>query len=237
MKTYKYSIYITFALLIFSFSAMISLNIIAIYNRIILEMFAGAVVTFIMSINEYNMEIYNNIILGVFTGAVATFIISITGYNIEKRRVIANIWNNCRKLNRDFYLLMLDYKELVNLEEVELISMIAQPDFNQKVREWENYYSSSFVTINMELDYIFKCSSKHKLVKNLQEDIARLSLVVDDFMNIYVNEKVGRQCIEIGITKFLLIIKKHDEDMLLDTIQKHLDELSKLLKEEKVVKS
>lgn len=222
MKTYKHSAYATLVLSIVSLFAIVAFNNYSIF--IPCEEIRNHITN--------NIIIYDSIIFGVFTSSFVSLIVAITGYNIEKRRLIVNIWNNCRKLYRDFNLLMFDSIDDENLHEEEFLLMVTQSEFNQKIREWENYYSLAFVITNMELSFIFECGKKYNLVKALQEDIGRLSLLIDWFMKLYLNRK--QQLIEVDVLKLISIINKQDGTKIIDTTQAHLDELKTLFKVVKV---
>jgi len=224
MKIYKYSLIDTFFITIVSCFLIICLN-------------NGSIVLFLEYIRnniETNINIYNSIIFGIFTSSIVSFIISIIGYNIEKNRLIKNIWINSKKLYRDFNLLIFNNIFSDDIQETEFVSIIIKSSFNQKVEEWNNYYLLSFVTTNNELDFIHKKSNLNKLVKYVQNDIAQLNIIVDSFMSIYVNEQVGKQVAIVDVEKLLHIIKKQDESLFIDTIQKHLDDLFKFFKPEQV---
>ncbi|MDO9493337.1 hypothetical protein [Acetobacterium sp.] len=224
MKIYKYSIAV--ALIITIVSCLIS---IALNNGTLAICFEQT-----KTLIESNIDSYNSILFGIFTSALLTFIMSIIGYNVEKNRLIRSIWINSKKLYQDFYLLI--FKNISNdsLEETDFVKIIAQTGFNEKVQEWNSFYLLSLVTANNELDFIFRRSDLAKMVKNIQKDIAQLSRIMESFMNIYVNEEVGAQCVRVDIEKLFRIIKKQDEGLFIDSIKKHLDDLFELFKAEVV---
>lgn len=220
MKTYKYSTYMTLALTLLSMMAIFAFD----------DVFPNVSIPRIRDHIIHNLDNYNAFLFGIFTGSLVSLIVAVVGYEMEKRKAIRDVWNHGRKLTIDFRLLLLDNIDYKNLTPDTLMDRAKQSDFNAQVREWEAYHNSEYVMSTMELDFMFKRGKTVELLDGLQENIAHLWLVVEGFMNAFLNDKLEKKYGEVDIENLLAVITETDENKALSTVQRHLDEIIKLLK-------
>jgi len=215
MKAYKYSIFVTLALTVFSVIAIFAFDDIFIYIP------NDQIKNFII----HNMDNFDSLFFGIFTGSLVSLIVASVGYSIEKRRLVADIWNSSRKLVIDFKLLLLDNIDFDHLTKDSLLDTIKQSEFNHKVREWKTYHSSPYSLNIMDLDFISNRSKIAQLMMDLQKNIAHLSLVVDGFMNAFLNDKLENTYGDVDIEKLFAVITSEDELKLVNTTEQYLDDI------------
>lgn len=215
MKTFKYSTIVTLILTVLSAIAIFAID------DVIPGMVSGLVKSHILE----NMDNYNAFLFGIFTGSLVSFIVAVVGYITERRRLIAEIWNNARKLTIDFRLLLLDNIEFKDLTHDKLYATIEKQDFNQQVREWLGYHSSPYMINVMQLDFLINRGKKAQMLKALQENIAILREVVDGFMNAFLNRQLTEKYGEVDIEQVFDVITNQDEKQVLKTVQSQLDEM------------
>ncbi|WP_286947937.1 hypothetical protein [Acetobacterium sp. UBA5834] len=215
MKTFKYSTIVTLILTVLSAIAIFAID------DVIPGMVSGGIKSHILE----NMDNYNAFLFGIFTGSLVSLIVAVVGYITERRRLIAEIWNNARKLTIDFRLLLLDNIEFKNLTHDKLYATIEEQDFNQQVRAWLGYYSSPYMINMMQLDFLINRGKKAQMLKALQENIAILRAVVDGFMNAFLNRQLTEKYGEVDIEQVFNVITNQDEKQVLKTVQSQLDEM------------
>lgn len=215
MKTFKYSTIVTMILTVLSAIAIFAID------DVIPGMLSGSIKSHILD----NMDNYNAFLFGIFTGSLVSLIVAVVGYVTERRRLIAEIWNNARKLTIDFRLLLLDNIEFNELTHDKLYTAIEAQDFNQQVRVWLGYYSSPYMINLMQLDFLISRGKKAQMLRALQENIAILREVVDGFMNAFLNRQLTEKYGEVNIEQLFNVITDQDEKQVLKTVQNQLDEI------------
>lgn len=219
MKTFKYSTIVTLILTVLSAFAIFAID------DVIPDMLSGPLKNHILN----NMDNYNAFLFGIFTGSLVSLIVAVVGYATERRRIIAEIWNNARKLTIDFRLLLLDNIEFSELTHDKLYEAIEQQAFNQQVRSWLSYHSSPYMLNIMELDFFFNRGKKADMINGLQENIAILREVVDGFMNGFLNKQLKDPYGDVDIEKLFMVITNQDEQQVLNAVQHQLNEIFKFL--------
>ncbi|KAF5088738.1 hypothetical protein DSECCO2_34260 [anaerobic digester metagenome] len=215
MKAFKYSTIVTLILTVFSAIAIFAID------DVIPGMVSDTMKRHILD----NMDNYNAFLFGIFTGSLVSLIVAIVGYVTERRRLIAEIWNNARKLTIDFRLLLLDNIEFAELTHEKLYATIEKQDFNQQVREWLGYHSSPYMINVMQLDFLINRGKKAAMLRALQENITILRAVVDGFMNAFLNRHLTEKYGDEDIDQLFDVITNQDEKQVLKTVQKLLDEI------------
>ncbi|MDP2844039.1 MAG: hypothetical protein Q8O06_10440, partial [Acetobacterium sp.] len=84
MKTFKYSTIVTLILTLLSAIAIFAID------DVVPNILNGPMKDHILD----NMDNYNAFLFGIFTGSLVSFIVAVVGYATERRRLIAEIWNN-----------------------------------------------------------------------------------------------------------------------------------------------
>lgn len=219
MKTFKYSTIVTLILTVLSAIAIFAID----------DVIPGMVGDPLKSHILNNMDNYNAFLFGIFTGSLVSLIVAVVGYATERRRIIAEIWNNARKLTIDFRLLLLDSIEFKELTHDKLYAAIEEQEFNQQVREWLGYHSSPYMINLMQLDFLINQGKTANMIKGLQEDIAILRAVVDGFMNAFLNKQLSDTYGDVDIENLFAVITNQDEKQVLNAVQKHLDEIFNFL--------
>ncbi|MBC3888552.1 hypothetical protein GH810_09555 [Acetobacterium paludosum] len=220
MKAYKYSIFVTLALTVFSIIAIFAFDDVFFYIP------NDQIKNFI----SHNMDNFDSLFFGIFTGSLVSLIVAAVSYSIEKRRLTAAIWNSSRKLVNDFKLLLVDNIDFDQLTKDSLLETIKRSEFNHKVRDWKNYHRSPYSLDIMDLDFILGHSKMAQLMINLQKNIAHLSLVVDGFMNAFLNDKLENAYGDVDIEKLFAVITSEDEQKLVKTTERYLDDIVRHLK-------
>lgn len=220
MKTFKYSTIVTLILTVLSAVAIFAID------DVIPDMVSGPMKNHILD----NMGNYNAFLFGIFTGSLVSFIVAVVGYATERRRLIAEIWHNARKLTIDFKLLLLDNIEFKDLTHDKLSKIIEdQQGFNQQVREWLTFHSSPYTMNIMQLDFLINHGKTANLIKTLEKNVQILRGVVDGFMNAYLNKRLEDNYGDVDIERLFAVITNQDEDQVLNEIQSHLDEIFNFL--------
>ncbi|WP_373485002.1 hypothetical protein [Acetobacterium malicum] len=219
MKTFKYSTIVTLILTVLSAIAIFAID------DVIPNLLNGPMKDHILN----NMDNYNAFLFGIFTGSLVSLIVAVVGYTTERRRLIAEIWNNARKLTIDFRLLLLDNIEFKELTHEKLYTAIEAQDFNQQVREWLGYHSSPYTINLMQLDFLIKRGKTADMITGLEENIAILRAVVDGFMNAFLNKKLNDNYGDVDIEQLFAVITNQDEKQVLNAVQSHLDEIFNFL--------
>lgn len=220
MKTFKYSIIVTLILTVLSAVAIFAID------DVIPNMLNGPMKNHILD----NMNNYNAFLFGIFTGSLVSLIVAVVGYATERRRLIAEIWNNARKLTIDFKLLLLDNIDFKDLTHEKLSKIIEdQQGFNQQVREWLTFHSSPYMMNIMQLDFMINHGEAANLVKTLEKNIKILRSVVDGFMNVYLNKRLQNSYGDVDIEKLFAVITNQDKDKVLHTVEDLLDEIFNFL--------
>ncbi len=220
MKTFKYSIIVTLILTVLSAVAIFAID------DVIPNMLNGLMKNHILD----NMNNYNAFLFGIFTGSLVSLIVAVVGYATERRRLIAEIWNNARKLTIDFKLLLLDNIDFKDLTHEKLSKIIEdQQGFNQQVREWLTFHSSPYMMNIMQLDFMINHGEAANLVKTLEKNIKILRSVVDGFMNVYLNKRLQNSYGDVDIEKLFAVITNQDKDKVLHTVEDLLDEIFNFL--------
>jgi hypothetical protein len=177
-----------------------------------------------------NMDNYNAFLFGIFTGSLVSFIVAVVGYATERRRLIAEIWNNARKLTIDFKLLLLDNIDFKDLSQDKLSKTIEdQQGFNQQVREWLTFHSSPYMMNIMQLDFLINHGNTANMIKTLEKNVKILRSVVDGFMNGYLNKRLKDNYGDVDIEKLFAVITDQDEEKVLQTVEDLLDDIFKFL--------
>lgn len=220
MKTFKYSTIVTLLLTVLSALAIFGID------DVIPNVLNDPLKTHILN----NLDNYNAFLFGIFTGSLVSLIVAVVGYTTERRKTIAEIWNDARKLTIDFKLLLLDNIDFENLSHDNLLDTIKTVDFNQEVREWLGYHSSPYTINTMELDFIFNWGKTANLLNGLQKNIAVLRTTVDGFMNAYLNDKLEDPYGDVDMQNLIAVITNQDEEKALKTVEAHLEEIIKLLR-------
>lgn len=215
MKTFKYSTIVTLILTVVSALAIFAID------DVIPGMISGPLKYHILD----NMDNYNAFLFGIFTGSLVSFIVAVVGYATERRRLIAEIWNNAKKLTIDFRLLLLDNIEFKDLTYDKLYAAIEEQGFNQQVREWLSYHSSPYTINLMQLDFLINRGKTEGMIKGLQENIAILRTVVDGFMNAFLNKQLNDNYGDVDIEQLFAVITNQDEKQVLNGVQSHLDQI------------
>lgn len=220
MKTFKYSTLVTMILTLLSAIAIFAID------DVIPGLISGSLKNHILD----NMDNYNAFLFGIFTGSLVSLIVAVVGYAAERRRLIAEIWNNARKLNIDFKLLLLDNIDFKDLTHDKLAKIIEdQQGFNQQVREWLTFHSSPYTMNMMQLDFMINYGETANLIKTLNKNVKILRAVVDGFMNAYLNKRLKDNYGDVDIEKLFAVITNQDDDKVLLTVEKLLDEIFDLL--------
>ncbi|MDO9492965.1 hypothetical protein [Acetobacterium sp.] len=220
MKTFKYSTIVTLILTVLSAVAIFAID------DVIPNMLNGPMKDHILN----NMDNYNAFLFGIFTGSLVSLIVAVVGYATERRRLIAEIWNNARKLTIDFKLLLLDNIDFKDLTHEKLSKIIEdQQGFNQQVREWLTFHSSPYLMNIMQLDFMINHGEAANLVKTLEKNIKILRSVVDGFMNAYLNKRLKDNYGDVDIEKLFAVITNQDKDKVLHTVEDLLDEIFNFL--------
>lgn len=220
MKTFKYSTIVTLILTLLSAIAIFAID------DVIPGLVSGSLKNHILD----NMVNYNAFLFGIFTGSLVSLIVAVVGYATERRRLIAEIWNNARKLTIDFKLLLLDNIDFKNLTHDKLAETIEdQQGFNQQVREWLTFHSSPYMVNMMQLDFMINYGETANLIKTLNKNVKILRAVVDGFMNAYLNKRLKDNYGDVDIEKLFAVITNQDDDKVLLTVEKLLDEIFVLL--------
>lgn len=220
MKTFKYSTIITLILTFVSAFAIFVID----------DVIPGIVSDPIKSHVLENLDNYNAFLFGIFTGSLVSFIVAVVGYATERRRVIAEIWNNARKLTIDFKLLLIDNIDFKDLTHDKLSEIIEdQQGFNQQVREWLTFYSAPYMLSIMELDFLINYGDTASLIKTLERNIQILRNVVDGFMNAYLNKRLSGNYGDVDIEKLFVVITNQDENQVLQTVENILDDIVAIL--------
>lgn len=220
MKTFKYSTIVTMILTLLSAIAIFAID------DVIPGLVSGSLKNHILD----NMVNYNAFLFGIFTGSLVSLIVAVVGYATERRRLIAEIWNNARKLTIDFKLLLLDNIDFKDLTCDKLAETIEdQQGFNQQVREWLTFHSSPYMMNMMQLDFMINYGETANLIKTLNKNIKILRAVVDGFMNAYLNKRLKDNYGDVDIEKLFAVITNQDDDKVLLTVEKLLDEIFDLL--------
>lgn len=220
MKTFKYSIIVTLILTVLSAVAIFAID------DVIPNMLNGPMKNHILD----NVNNYNAFLFGIFTGSLVSLIVAVVGYATERRRLIAEIWNNARKLTIDFKLLLLDNIDFKDLTHEKLSKIIEdQQGFNQQVREWLTFHSSPYMMNIMQLDFMINHGEAANLVKTLEKNVKILRSVVDGFMNVYLNKRLQNSYGDVDIEKLFAVITNQDKDKVLHTVEDLLDEIFNFL--------
>ena len=219
MKTFKYSTIVTLILTVLSGIAIFAID----------DVIPGMVGDPLKSHILNNLDNYNAFLFGIFTGSLVSLIVAVVGYATERRRIIAEIWNNARKLTIDFRLLLLDNIEFKELTHDKLYAAIEEQTFNQQVREWLGYHSSPYMINLMELDFIFNWGKTAGMIKDLEQNIAILRAVVDGFMNAFLNKQLNNSYGDVDIQNLFAVITNQDEKQVLNAVQRQLDEIFEFL--------
>lgn len=220
MKTFKYSTIVTLLLTVMSAFAIFAID------DIIPDFLNDPIKSHILN----NLDNYNAFLFGIFTGSLVSLIVAIVGYTTERRKTIAAIWNDARKLTIDFKLLLLDNIDFENLSHDSLLETIKEIEFNQEVRDWLTYHSSPYTINTMELDFIFTWGKTLKLLNSLQKNIGILRKTVDTFMNAYLNDKLNDPYGDVDMENLMAVITNHDEEMAIQSVERHLDEIIQMLR-------
>ncbi|MEO1816765.1 MAG: hypothetical protein ABGU93_14390 [Acetobacterium sp.] len=220
MKTFKYSTIVTLILTVVSALAIFAID------DVIPGMISGPLKDHILD----NLDNYNAFLFGIFTGSLVSFIVAVVGYATERRRLIAEIWNNARKLTIDFKLLLLDNIEFKDLTHDKLSQIIEdQQGFNQQVRDWLTFHSSPYTINIMQLDFLINHGETANLIKTLEKNVQILRAVVDGFMNAYLNKRLKDNYGDVDIEKLFAVITNQDEDNVLQTVEDLLDQVFEFL--------
>lgn len=216
MKTFKYSTIVTLIMTLLSAFAIFAID----------DVIPGMVGDPLKSHVLDNLNNYNAFLFGIFTGSLVSFIVAVVGYTTERRRLIAEIWNNARKLTIDFKLLLLDNIEFKDLTHDKLSQIIEdQQGFNQQVREWLTFHSSPYMLNIMQLDFLINHGENANLIKTLEKNIQILRSVVDGFMNAYLNKRLRDNYGDVDIEKLFAVITNQDEGNVLQTVEDLLDDI------------
>ncbi|MBU4540985.1 hypothetical protein [uncultured Acetobacterium sp.] len=220
MKTFKYSTIVTLILTLLSAIAIFAID------DVVPNILNGPMKDHILD----NMDNYNAFLFGIFTGSLVSFIVAVVGYATERRRLIAEIWNNARKLTIDFKLLLLDNIDFKDLTQDKLSKTIEdQQGFNQQVREWLTFHSSPYMMNIMQLDFLINHGETANLIKTLEKNIKILRSVVDGFMNAYLNKRLKDNYGDVDIEKLFAVITDQDEEKVLQTVEDLLEDIFKFL--------
>lgn len=220
MKTFKYSTIVTLILTLLSAIAIFAID------DVVPNILNGSIKDHILD----NMDNYNAFLFGIFTGSLVSFIVAVVGYATERRRLIAEIWNNARKLTIDFKLLLLDNIDFKDLTQDKLSKTIEdQQGFNQQVREWLTFHSSPYMMNIMQLDFLINHGETANLIKTLEKNIKILRSVVDGFMNAYLNKRLKDNYGDVDIEKLFAVITDQDEEKVLQTVEDLLEDIFKFL--------
>jgi len=220
MKTFKYSTIVTLILTLLSAIAIFAID------DVVPNILNGPMKDHILD----NMDNYNAFLFGIFTGSLVSFIVAVVGYATERRRLIAEIWNNARKLTIDFKLLLLDNIDFKDLTHDKLSKTIEdQQGFNQQVREWLTFHSSPYMMNIMQLDFLINHGETANLIKTLEKNIKILRSVVDGFMNAYLNKRLKDNYGDVDIEKLFAVITDQDEEKVLQTVEDLLEDIFKFL--------
>lgn len=220
MKTYKYSTIVTLILTVLSLVAIFAID------EIIPNIADKLVKAYVIE----NLDNFNAFLFGLFTGSLVSLIVAIVGYFTEKNRVMSDIWNAARKLNINFKFLLLDNIDFKNLTEEKLVETVCLKEFNLQVRTWLGYHTSPYMIHFMELDFIFNRGKTVDLLNRLNDNIKIWKGVVDGFMSIYLNNKLGENFEQVDIEKVFKVITNRDEVQAFDLVERNLDEIMYLLK-------
>jgi len=216
MKTFKYSTIVTLILTLLSALAIFAID----------DVLPGIVNEPIKSHILDNLNNYNAFLFGIFTGSLVSFIVAVVGYATERRRLIAEIWHNARKLTIDFKLLLLDNIDFKDLTHDKLFKIIEdQQGFNQQVREWLTFHSSPYTMNIMQLDFLINHGETANLIKTLEKNVQILRGVVDGFMNAYLNKRLKDNYGDVDIEKLFAVITYQDEDNVLQTVEDLLNNI------------
>lgn len=220
MKTFKYSTIVTLILTLLSAVAIFAID------DVIPNILNDPMKDHILE----NLDNYNAFLFGIFTGSLVSFIVAVVGYATERRRLIAEIWNNARKLTIDFKLLLLDNIDFKDLTQDKLSKTIEdQQGFNQQVREWLTFHSSPYMMNIMQLDFLINHGETANLIKTLEKNIKILRSVVDGFMNAYLNKRLKDNYGDVDIEKLFAVITDQDEEKVLQTVEDLLEDIIKFL--------
>lgn len=181
-----------------------------------------------------------NISVGLFCSVLLLLLTSIMGYNVEKKQSRRNIYCNSKHLFVEFDIIALffDFNSLINKSDSEIIQEIeTNKELFEKNSSWLQFYSTNWLTDNINYVPFSKKSSEYKTLHDLQKEIAKISLGVDGMKMLYLNnsskipsfehfdiepfdkEKVEKQVIQM--------LKEGSIDM---NIHKCLTELEKKIK-------
>ena len=215
MKTFKYSTIVTLVLTVLSAIAIFAID--DIIPDLVVDPFKSHILN--------NLDNYNSFLFGIFTGSLVSLIVAIVSYATERRRLIAEIWNNARKLNVNFKLLLLDNIDYNGLTPEKLIETVEKQAFNRQVREWLSFYSASYLSSITQLDFLFNRGKTIKQIKAIDKNVDVLKSVADSLMNAFLNKQLNNNYGVVEIENVFKVISYQDEEQVIQTMERQLDDL------------